>query len=341
VAINRRKFVLRIHNRHVKASGPPPSLVSSRFNCIGYYENEYGEQCVAVGDRRTGKVQLWGGDWEWHRVARVLRYGGDYVPVLPGGDLLILRPLEFEWLSVFMRTNDLRPGRWKPSPESASQFRAMRWIRYYRANPAWSKLPAIKVFVSSPTDLRRERLLVIDVCKYLTKTLRVPLLPVLWEGGGPRHPDVPSITPLLSGHGPQAVISQHLWEVMGGYDIYVGMLGRSHGTPTGRFSSGTLAELDQALRWRHSTARPSNVFFYLKESANARSKSRALDHLRSKGLVGRFQSRVDLERQLKAHLTEAVTSIIGVNPFWHRIAKDASNRVAALLDLGYGAPAVT
>ncbi len=41
----------------------------------------------------------------------------------------------------------------------------------------------VKVFVSSPGNLRPERLLVACICRRIGHFLAVPIVPLLWEGG--------------------------------------------------------------------------------------------------------------------------------------------------------------
>jgi hypothetical protein len=56
--------LLEIDNVHVTDCGPPPSLDASG-KYIGYFENRHGEQWVFVGDRKSGKAVLRGGDAGW------------------------------------------------------------------------------------------------------------------------------------------------------------------------------------------------------------------------------------------------------------------------------------
>jgi hypothetical protein len=58
--------LLQIDNVHASACGPPPS-VDATGNYLGYFENCYGEQWVFIGDRKTGKAIVRGGDCGWER----------------------------------------------------------------------------------------------------------------------------------------------------------------------------------------------------------------------------------------------------------------------------------
>src|SRR5215212_447249 len=104
----------------------------------------------------------------------------------------------------------------------------------------------IRVFVSSPGDLHPERLLVATICRELSMSMDVSIEPLLWEGGGPGNPDIPAFSSEVTGEGPQAVIDQQLWDDLGGYDVYVGIIWRRMGTPVAQWRSGTEAEYRSA-----------------------------------------------------------------------------------------------
>ena len=56
--------LLQIDNLHVPGCGPPPSL-DAADKYVGYFENDYGEQWVFIGDRKTGTAAIRGGDIGW------------------------------------------------------------------------------------------------------------------------------------------------------------------------------------------------------------------------------------------------------------------------------------
>ena len=68
----------------------------------------------------------------------------------------------------------------------------------------------IRVFVSSPGNLRPERMLVAKVCRRLSESMGVHVEPLLWEGGGQEEPDVSSFPPYFSGEGAQHEIDKRL-----------------------------------------------------------------------------------------------------------------------------------
>jgi len=56
--------LLEIDNVHVADCGPPPSL-DATDKYVGYFENPHGEQWVFIGDSKTGKAVIRGGDCGW------------------------------------------------------------------------------------------------------------------------------------------------------------------------------------------------------------------------------------------------------------------------------------
>jgi hypothetical protein len=58
--------LLEIDNVHGAGCGLPPSI-DAADKYVGYFENPHGEQWVFIGDSRTGKAVLRGGDCGWER----------------------------------------------------------------------------------------------------------------------------------------------------------------------------------------------------------------------------------------------------------------------------------
>ncbi len=167
--------------------------------------------------------------------------------------------------------------------------------------------PEIRVFVSSPGDLRAERRLVAEVCREVSSTLGLRLRALLWEGGGPRNPEAQPFPSDVTGQATQAVLDEYVWDALGGYDVYVGMLWKRMGTPTGGWHSGTEAEFRYALRARQESKRPRRIAFYCKRSRPSDrvdpEVGRFIEELRGLGLVQSFVTRGDLRRMLVDHLS--------------------------------------
>jgi hypothetical protein len=74
----------------------------------------------------------------------------------------------------------------------------------------------IRVFVSSPNELRTERRLIAEICRELTLTMPAHVEALLWEGAGARNPEAQSFPPEITGAGGQGVIDDHIWNGLHG-----------------------------------------------------------------------------------------------------------------------------
>jgi len=323
-------FVLHIPNRHVPSCGVPPGIEGGPECRLGYFENRWGEQFVLEYDPDREHPRLWGGDLGWGSPSYVKRYEGECIAVTRQGRPLFLSAEELDWLTCCVNAIDCELSEWDPRPGAAGVWEFYRIQRYRNADPHWSLDPAIKVFVSSPMDLRKERLLVCEVCEELSSNQRLPVVPLLWEGGGPEYPNIPSFTPILGGKGPQAVIDDYVWERIGGYDIYLGIHGREPGTPIDGFRSGTEAELSFAIKQQKETGEPRSILFYEKvepSSENSRSDEEAaigeslIEDVRDLGLVGRFEEEDAFKRKVKTDLTNEIMALLERDSAWKRISE--------------------
>jgi hypothetical protein len=178
----------------------------------------------------------------------------------------------------------------------------------------------VRVFVSSPGNLGPERLLVARACRRIESSLDVSIVPLLWEGGGRVEPGVPPFPPSVTGEGPQAVIDQRVWNELGGYDVYLGIIWHRMGTPTGNYRSGTEAEYRSAIQWHKESGRPSSILFYRKmtnlpltevDPEQLRQAREFIEALESKaGLVHRFSNENELEEHLYSHIPNAVKKAV-------------------------------
>ncbi len=110
----------------------------------------------------------------------------------------------------------------------------------------------IRVFISSPGDLQKEREIVTEICNQITQDLgqikgfRVD--PVKWE------------THSISARAErsQAAISAQV----GSYDIYLGLMGTYFGTSTGKYESGTEEEFEEAIKENTEKGEPKIQFYF-------------------------------------------------------------------------------
>jgi hypothetical protein len=205
----------------------------------------------------------------------------------------------------------------------------------------------IRIFVSSPGDLKEERRLVAEVCRELTSALGMRLRALLWEGGGPRNPEVPPFPPDVTGHAAQAVLDRYVWDSLGGYDVYLGMIWKRMGTPTGASRSGTEAEFRYALGSHRNAGRPRKIMFYQKLPRPGdqldSGVGQFVDELKKLGLVQPFANRSDLRRMLVDHLSAEAHNAMNGQPIARAgkasvvrtSAPNPSTRPSIIFDLRY------
>jgi hypothetical protein len=174
-----------------------------------------------------------------------------------------------------------------------------------RAAAAWP----IRVFVSSPSDVRPLRLVVVDVCAVLTNIHSRHVEPLLWEGGSPERPHVPSFPPRIAAAGPQAVIDDHVWNELGGYDIYLGIQGDRLGTATGAYRSGTEAELRYALNRQHRDGRPSVLFYEVRGGTPDPGVADFIHDLHALGVVAKVFDPTTAWMDLLTHLSQELRRV--------------------------------
>jgi hypothetical protein len=126
-----------------------------------------------------------------------------------------------------------------------------------------------RLFVASPSDVKPERKAISHVVAEINQTHGKPLgysLELLrWE------------THVVPGAGrPQAVINEQIGE----YDVFVGIMWRRFGTPTGVAGSGTEEEYRNAYRlWEHKNSIP--IMFYFCQKPFMPRQLDEIDQLRS------------------------------------------------------------
>jgi ubiquinone/menaquinone biosynthesis C-methylase UbiE len=114
----------------------------------------------------------------------------------------------------------------------------------------------LKVLVSSPGDVSEERKILDEVIHRVNSTdgaeHAVQLDLFRWEDDVASH----------LGYSPQDVVDQQIPE----FDIYLGILGRRFGTPTGKYGSGTEAEFELALQRFKQEEGSLWIMFFFKDS---------------------------------------------------------------------------
>ena len=112
---------------------------------------------------------------------------------------------------------------------------------------------SVSVFLSSPSDLSREREIIADICNKISLDLgdvqNFSINLLRWE------------THVYSSKGTSAqdVITKQIGQ---DYDIFLGMMAGRFGTPTEKFGSGTEEEFMDALERNRKTSKPEIMFFF-------------------------------------------------------------------------------
>ncbi|MEA5115232.1 MAG: DUF4062 domain-containing protein [Geobacteraceae bacterium] len=122
----------------------------------------------------------------------------------------------------------------------------------------------ITIFISSPSDLSREREAVRRVAKSVDDDigdeLNVTLKTKDWESLPPASEKA----------------QEYINSKIGEYDVYVGIMGNRFGTRTDRSESGTQEEFERAYAAWQSTSKPEIMFYFKaanKTPANAKCRS--------------------------------------------------------------------
>lgn len=161
----------------------------------------------------------------------------------------------------------------------------------------------IQVFVGSPSDVQKERELLVTVIDELNQnwssTLGVRLRLLRWETDV--HPSL--------GSDPQAVINEQIGDE---YDVFIGILWGRFGTPTVKAESGMMEEFERALSRRKDGSTSPEIMIYFKDSPISPTKIdptqlMKIQQFRSElpeigALYAEFSDDSGFESALRAHL---------------------------------------
>jgi predicted NACHT family NTPase len=116
------------------------------------------------------------------------------------------------------------------------------------------KITAIKIFISCPSDVDKEKDIVIEACKIVSSMLEkrnIIVLPIHWRK------DVPAT---ITGEGPQKIIDKYIDD--SNYDIYFGILWKKFGKPLENGLTPTENEFENALTRYNKDKKPLITFFF-------------------------------------------------------------------------------
>lgn len=168
------------------------------------------------------------------------------------------------------------------------------------------------VFVSSPSDLLEERVVVKEVIDSLNKTYgrysNCVIADLNWDTDS---------APGISLSHSQDVINSDIGD---DYDIFLGMLWMNYGTPTKKANSGTEEEFNRALeRYKKSKHSPQIMFYFKNTPPSSLDKinvesfnliQQFKNRLKEEGvLFGNFTSVDELQTQLGLHIQQRLDSI--------------------------------
>ncbi len=139
-----------------------------------------------------------------------------------------------------------------------------------------NRFTKLRIFAASPNDVADHREALRDVIDELNQTVAsdrgLVLQFLTWENVA----------------GDMGRAEQIILDQIGKFDIFIGVMGRRFGTPTGKYEGGTEEEFHTAYtRWKESKTR--RILFYFKERNIAPNTPQELDQLRKvikfKGIV--------------------------------------------------------
>ena len=116
----------------------------------------------------------------------------------------------------------------------------------------------IKVFISCPSDVDKEKEIILRACDVLSDRIfskkNINIKSIDWAKDVPR---------IITGEGPQNLIDKYLEGQ--DYDIYIGILWKRFGEPQLNGLAPTEGEFEDAFRRYKKTGKPLITFFFKEE----------------------------------------------------------------------------
>ena len=169
------------------------------------------------------------------------------------------------------------------------------------------KYREIRVFIGSPGDVADERAcarrVVNDLDQELGHLLGVRLTPVMWETHS--SPDMGR---------PQGIVNRQI----GTFDIFIGLMWKRFGSPTGKAHSGTEEEYNNAYKKWCADGFPRIMFYFCTRSYRIKTHEEGeqllrviefRDRIANKGLFSEYETLTDFERKLRHDLNAAIQDI--------------------------------
>lgn len=178
---------------------------------------------------------------------------------------------------------------------------------------AWGGL--IRVFFSSPEDVRQERDQLADLISEINDTLTflAPENPVRFE----LIQHFTHAFPDVDGSSAQAVIDRL---IPADVDVFVGAMWRRCGTPTGTHPSGTIAEFHRAYEHRRLHGRPTIMFYFCEQQIEMPKDPTELaqlkgvidfrEQLKDLGYTATYARQIEFRKEVRGAFLRAVSSIL-------------------------------
>jgi GTPase SAR1 family protein len=165
----------------------------------------------------------------------------------------------------------------------------------------------IKVVISCPSDVIKEKQIVEDVCEVLSKK-NIHIRPIHWEK------DVPSV---ISGDRPQKTFNKYFEEQ--DYDIYFGILWKRFGDSQVNGLTPTEEEFEDALKRCKETGRPLITVFFKKEKFYSDTVYEARqflsvqtfkERIKSLGKYARFTTELEFQKETFVCIQDFVEKLV-------------------------------
>ncbi len=184
----------------------------------------------------------------------------------------------------------------------------------------------LKVFMSGPSDVSEEmnsvKTVLVDLNSSLTNLLDLEFKGINWKN------DIYS--DFGTGDGQQVINSQ----VIGAYDIFIGILWQKLGSPTDRADSGTVEEIENALKAKRSGDN-IHVMLYFKQTPPKNMDEIDIVELQrlrefkksigTEGLYTEFNSTEEFETHLKMALTNLLKERLSIRKEQPMIVENAES----------------
>lgn len=162
----------------------------------------------------------------------------------------------------------------------------------------------IRVFVASPEDVMPERTGLARVIQHLNHTYEKSRVPVRWELKRWETHSYPA----------PGRAQKNITEQIGEYDVFVGLMWRRFGTPSGKADSGTEEEYRRAYRSWKRLREPHIMFYFsaapapppktLEDAEQLYKVVRFRSEIREQNLIAEYDGPADFENVIRPHLDD-------------------------------------